>query len=141
MMNVHEDLTREQEVRGSSDRSFGLVFTVVFCVAGLFPLYRGGPIRQWALMVAGVFLLAALAHPRILSPLNRVWMRFGLLLHKITNPIILGAIFYLVFTPMALLLRMLGKDLLRLKMEPGSKTYWIVRQPPGPAPESMSNQF
>jgi hypothetical protein len=140
-MSAHESLTREQIVQGSSDRTFGLVFAVFFLIVGAFPLLRGGPVRMWAFPVAAVFLVAALLFPSVLHPLNRLWTRFGLLLHKVTNPLILGILFYLVFTPFGLVFRMLGKDLLRRRTDPNARSYWIERQPPGPAPETMANQF
>jgi hypothetical protein len=93
------------------------------------------------LPLSGIFLLAALVAPAVLAPLNRVWTALGALLHKITNPIILGVFFYLVFTPFGSLLRLFGKDFLRLKWVPDTESYWIVRQPPGPPPESIANQF
>jgi predicted membrane metal-binding protein len=139
---THEDFSRgESAGGGSTDRSFGLVFTAAFAFFGLIPLLRGKPLRPWCLAVSAVFLLLALAVPLALHPLNRLWMRVGLLISKITNPIITGLMFFLVFTPAALLFRLLGKDLLRLKFDPGATSYWIIRQPPGPAPETMRNQF
>jgi hypothetical protein len=96
---------------------------------------------MWALGTAAAFLIPALLFPSVLHPLNRLWTRFGLLLHKFTNPIILGILFYLVFTPFGLVFRMVGKDLLRRRRDPNARSYWIERQPPGPAPETMANQF
>ncbi len=137
----HEDLRRDEEVKGSSDRSFGLVFTVVFAVIGCWPLIDAAQPRWWALALAGLFLLAALVRPALLAPLNRIWLRFGLLLHRVVNPIVMGFLFFLVVTPTGLLMRMTGKDPLRLRPDPEAKTYWIEREPPGPAPETMKNQF
>ncbi|MBT3401824.1 MAG: hypothetical protein HN420_17765, partial [Rhodospirillaceae bacterium] len=91
--------------------------------------------------VAIAFLAIAFLRPGLLAPLNRLWTRFGLLLHRIVNPIVMGFLFYLTVTPMALIMRALGKDLLRLKRDPEAKSYWIERTPPGPAPDTMSNQF
>jgi len=105
------------------------------------PLLRGHPLRLWALPLSVIFLLAALIAPAVLAPLNRVWTALGALLHKITNPIILGVFFYLVFTPFGFVLRLFGKDFLRLTWVLDAESYWILRQPPGPPPESMSNQF
>ena len=138
---IHENFSRPQEGGGASNRSFGIVFTVVFAVIALLPLRRGGDIRWWSLGISAAFLLLALLLPGVLQPLNRAWFKFGLLIAKITNPIILGAMFYLVFTPIAFVCRLLGKDFLRLAPEPGAGSYWIPREPPGPAPESMRNQF
>lgn len=137
----HESFERRDDVRGSSDRSFGFVFAVVFAAIGLLPLIVGGGVRLWALAIGGGFLLVALALPRVLAPLNRLWLKFGLLLHKIVSPIVLGIMFYGVVTPTGLLMRALGKDPLRLKFERQSASYWIERVPPGPPPESMKDQF
>ncbi|MDA1323827.1 MAG: SxtJ family membrane protein [Proteobacteria bacterium] len=138
---VHETISRDEEVKGSSDRAFGVVFTVVFLIIGLFPLIRDGNPRIWALIVAGLFLAVALAHPILLAPLNRLWTRFGLLLHKITNPIIMGLVFFVTVTPTALIMKLMGKDPLNRKIDRNAKSYWIERQPPGPSPETMKNQF
>ncbi len=97
--------------------------------------------RLWALIAAGVFLVPALVFPKVLHPLNKLWMRFGALLQKIVSPIVLGALFFLTVTPMGLLMRLIGKDLLRLKKDPDASSYWIERTPPGPPPDTMRNQF
>lgn len=137
----HENYQRQEEVLGSSDRSFGIVFAVVFALIGLLPLAFGHGVRVWALLVGAAFLLVAIVVPGMLAPLNRLWLRFGLLLHRIVSPLVLGIMFYLVITPMGLLMRALGKDLLRLKLERNLPSYWIERSPPGPPPESMKDQF
>jgi len=137
----HESYERREEVRGSSDRSFGIVFAVVFALIGLLPLVSGGAVRMWSLAVGAAFLLVALAFPAILAPLNRLWLRFGLLLHKIVSPLVLGIMFFLVITPMGVLMRAFGKDLLRLKLDRQLASYWIERTPPGPLPESLRDQF
>lgn len=138
---AHEDLTREEHVEGSSDRSFGFVFSVVFVVIALWPLWHGGGLRWWSLGVAGAFVVVAIAVPRILAVPNRLWLKFGLLLGKIVSPIALGVLFYLVFMPIGLLMRLLGKDPLKLKRDAEATTYWVDREPPGPPPTSMTNQF
>ena len=140
-MTAHEQLSREPEVRGSSDRSFGLVFAAVFLTAGLSPLVRGETPRAWALALAGVLIAIALAMPPLLAPLNRLWTRFGLLLGKVTTPVVMGVLFYLVVTPTGLLMRLFGKDPLRLSCDREAGSYWIQREPPGPSPETMTNQF
>ena len=137
----HESYERHEDVRGSSDRAFGIVFAAVFAIIGLLPLVFGGRVRLWALLVAGAFLLVAQFVPSMLAPLNRWWLRFGLLLHRIVSPIVLGIMFFGVITPMGLVMRALGKDLLRLKFDRVAPTYWIERTPPGPPPESMKDQF
>ena len=138
---THESFEREAEVKGSSDRAFGLTFAVVFAVLAGISVWRGGGSWPYTLSASAVFALAALAVPGLLAPLNRAWLKFGLLLHTVTTPLILGLMFYLVVTPTALVLRLLGKNLLRLKRDHEAPSYWIERRPPGPRPESMPNQF
>lgn len=140
-MIAHEDLQRQETVAGSSNRTLGLVFAAFFLLVAVAPAVRGHGVRLWALALSGGFLGFALLFPIVLTPLNRFWTALGLLLHRITSPIVLAAVFYLVFTPFGWLLRLLGKDYLRLKRAPGTGTYWIPRVPPGPPPESISNQF
>jgi len=140
-LDSHETLTRDEKVEGSSDRAFGLTFAVILGVVGLWPLLHGVAPRLWALIPAAVFLLAALAAPFVLGPLNRVWLKFGLLLHHIVTPIVMGLIFYVAVTPTGLIMRAMGKDPLRLKPDKAARSYWIVRDPPGPAPGSIRNQF
>jgi hypothetical protein len=131
----------EEAVKQSSNRTLGLVFAVFFALVALLPMVRGHAVRLWALPCSALFLLTALAAPKILAPLNRAWTVLGTLLHAVVNPLVLGVLFYLVFTPFGWVLRRMGKDFLRLRPAPGATTYWIPRQPPGPAPETMSRQF
>ena len=138
---AHESFQRHDDVAGSSDRSFGLVFAVVFALIGAFPLIYGGSPRIWSLAIAGVFVVAALALPRVLAPLNRLWMKLGLLLHRVVSPVVLGFLFFVVITPMGVAMRLLGKDPLRLRPDPASPSHWIERKPPGPPPESLTDQF
>jgi hypothetical protein len=125
----------------SSDRSFGLVFATFFLLVGLWPLLRGSTPRLWSLAVAATFLVLALARPKTLALPNRVWTSVGLLLHRVTSPVAMAIVFYATVTPIGLLLRLLGKHPLSLHFDPDAKTYWIERRPPGPAPDTMSNQF
>ena len=138
--SFHEDYDRH-DVKGGSDRSFGLVFAVVFLAIGLSPLLAAGGIRIWPLVIAAVLGVVALAYPRLLRPANALWLKFGLLLSRIVNPIVLGLLFFVVITPAGLIMRLLGKDPLRLRIDRTAPSYWIERQPPGPPPESMRNQF
>lgn len=141
-MSTHEDLSRKDEnQKQSSDRFFGLTFFVFFLIIALWPLLRHGPVRLTALGLAISFLAVSLIAPALLGPLNRLWLKFGVLLHSITNPLILGVMFYLVFTPFGLVMRLAGKDLLRLKLDPNRSSYWIKREPPGPAKNSLNKQF
>lgn len=128
-------------VTGSSNRSFGFVFSVLFALLGLVPLARGRPVREWALVVAAAFFLAALVRPRMLAPLNRLWLGFGSLLHFCISPVIMGLVFYTTVTPIGLVRRLLGKDPLRLRLDRAAVTYWVERDPPGPAPDTMPRQF
>ncbi len=139
--NTHESFSRDEAVKVSSDRAFGIVFTVLFAVIGLWPLIHGGEVRIWSLVLAVVILAVALIRPSLLAPFNQAWMKFGLLLHKITNPVIMGLIFFLTVTPTALIMRAMGKDPLRRKFDPSATSYWIDRDPPGPEPETMKQQF
>ena len=138
---THENFSSPASAPPSSDRTFGFVFAGAFALFGLLPLLRGKPVRLWCLAISAGFVLTALAVPVILHPLNRVWVRFGVLIGKITNPLITGLMFFVVFTPVALILRLLGKDPLRLKFDRAAATYWIPRNPRGPLPETMRNQF
>ena len=137
----HERIEPGPEVVLSSDRTFGLVFAAFWTVAGFLPVIHSKPIRWWALAAAGVFLLLALTMPRTLHLLNLLWAKLALLLHHIISPIAMAVVFFLAFTTTGVLLRVFGKDLLRLRAQPGSDTYWIPREPPGPPPESMIQQF
>jgi hypothetical protein len=138
---AHEELSRDHEIEGSSDRSFGVVFAVVFLIVALWPLLQGAGPRWWAVAVAAAFALVAGLKPVLLAGLNRWWIKLGVLLGKIVSPIALGILFYVVLVPIGLLMRAFGKDPLRLKREAASQTYWIARTPPGPPPDSMTNQF
>jgi hypothetical protein len=140
-MSGHEDLSRRNEVTGASDRSFGFVFAAFFAIVGLVPLLRHHPLRLWALIVGGVFLLIAIVRPSLLKTPNRLWTRLGLLLSKVVNPVVMGILFYVVVTPIAFLRRLGGADSLKLHFDPQAPTYWQERRPPGPAPESMARQF
>lgn len=137
----HENLNREEHVEGSSDRSFGLVFAGVFVVIAGYPLLHGEAIRWWASGVAAGFALLAMLKPVLLAGLNRLWIKLGVLLGKVVSPIALGILFFGVITPIGLFIRLTGKDPLRLKFNPDADSYWIPREPPGPAPDSMTNQF
>ena len=138
---AHEDLTREQHVEGSSDRVFGLVLAGVFLVIAGWPLFNGESPRWWASGVAAVFALVALVKPALFAGLNRLWIKFGALLGKGVSPLALGVLFYGVFAPVGAVMRLTGKKPLRLEFDPGADSYWIPRNPPGPPPGSMTNQF
>ena len=138
---AHEDLNREQHVEGSSDRAFGLVFAGVFFLIGSWPILHGESPRWWAMGIAVGIALVAVLKPGLLAPLNRFWLKLGLLLGRIVSPIALGILFYGAFAPIGLWLRLSGKDPLRLKRDRDSSSYWRPRKPAGPPPDSMTNQF
>ncbi len=138
---THESFQPESEVQAGSERSFGIVFTVVFAIVGALPLWSGGPVRFWALAVAALFLIAAFAAPRLLRPLNLLWFRFGLMLHAVVNPLVMGLLFFLTVTPIALIMRLMGKDPLHLGFNADAQSYWVERDPDEMAPETMRRQF
>ncbi len=139
--DFHEDFGRGAEVKVGSERSLGVVFAVVFAIVGLFPWWGGDPVRLWALIVSVAFLLLSILAPTLLKPLNRLWFHLGRILHKLANPVIMALLYYLSVVPTALIMRLAGKDPLRRRFDPEAKTYWIERNPPGPDPDTMRNQF
>lgn len=141
-MATHENLAPKDDVKMGSDRAFGFVFAGFFFIVGVWPLvFANEKARVWAVVLSLFFLLTGLMMPSWLRPLNRAWFLFGMLLHKIVSPLAMGLIFYFAVTPTALLMRLFGKDPLRLAKDPAAASYWIKRDPPGPAPESLKNQF
>jgi hypothetical protein len=140
---MHEEFKRDEEVKRSSERSFGLVMAAFFAFVTFSPLLRAhaGEIRWWALVLCAVFLALALFWQAPLKPLNVAWTKLGLLLYHVVNPVVLGLLFFLTVTPLGWLMRAFGKDPLRLRRDPTAASYWIRREPPGPPPESMKNQF
>ena len=134
---------RIADAKQPSNRSFGLVMATFFAIIAFIPLPRTGhdTVRWWAVMVSALFLALALFWTAPLRPLNWLWTRFGDLLNRLVSPIAIGLLFYLAVMPTGLLRRALGNDLLRLRRDPSVPSYWILRVPPGPSPESMKNQF
>jgi hypothetical protein len=139
--STHEAFERDEEVVAGSDRSFGLVMAGALAVVTALNAWHAGRIWPWTAGLAALFVIAALTRPALLNPLNRLWLKFGLLLHRVVNPVIMGLVFYGTVLPTGLVLRAMGRDLLRLKRQPDAGSYWIVRAPPGPSPESMKDQF
>ena len=125
------------DIKVSSNRSFGLVFFIVFLSVGLFPLISNENIRIWSLIISTIFLILGLLNSRILTPLNIIWFKFGIFLGKIISPIIMGLIFFIVVTPIGLLMKILGKDVISLKFN-NNKSYWIEKKGPD---SKMRNQF
>ena len=125
------------DVKISSNRSFGIVFFVVFLLIALYPLTKNQDIRLWSLFISLIFLFLGLIKSKILSPLNKIWFKFGIFLGKVISPLIMGLIFFSVVTPIGLIMRMLGKDLINLKYNK-NKSYWIEKSGPK---SNMKNQF
>jgi hypothetical protein len=137
----HEFQAREEVLKASSDRGFGLVFAAFCAIVAALSLYSGHHRWPWWLAAAAVFALVAYLRPGLLAPLNRLWTKLGLLLFTVISPIVLGVVFFACIAPIGWLMRLVGKDPLRLRFEPDAETYWIARQPPGPRPETLKNQF
>ena len=125
------------EIKISSNRSFGIVFFIVFLLIALYPLLKGNDLRIWSLVISFIFLILGLINSKILTPLNRLWFKFGLLLGRFISPLIMGIIFFVVVTPIAIIMRLLKKDLLNLKYNK-KETYWIDKSGPK---SKMKNQF
>jgi hypothetical protein len=125
------------DVKISSNRSFGIVFFVVFLLIALYPLTNEGETRIWSVIISLIFLILGLLNSKILAPLNKLWFKFGIFLGKIISPLIMGIIFFLVVTPIGLIMRLLGKDVLNLKYN-DNQSYWIERSGPK---SKMKNQF
>jgi Saxitoxin biosynthesis operon protein SxtJ len=138
---THENFVRDGEAPSSSPRAFGFVFAAISGLMGLWPLWRGGAPRWWSLALAVAFLAAALVVPRALAPLNRLWRQLALLLHAVVTPVVMALVFFTTVTPIALIMRALGKHPLRLRLDHDARTYWIERRPPGPTPDTMPRQF
>lgn len=138
---MHEILDRQDEIKVGSERGFGIVFSCVFTLIGLWPLFASAPIRWWALIVATVFIVCAFFIPIALRPLNILWFKIGMLMYKVVNPITMALLYYFTVVPTGLVMRLCGKDPLNRSFDRDASSYWIDRDPPGPAPESMKNQF
>ncbi|MET4807472.1 SxtJ family membrane protein [Limibacillus sp. MBR-115] len=139
----HEYTTDRDDTKAPSEKSFGITFAVVFALLGAWLLYSGG-LGPWsiaAFVVSSGFLLAACVAPLCLRTMNLLWLKFGLLLHRIVNPLVMGLLFFVVFTPMGLAMRLFGSDLLRLRKRQDETSYWIIRAKEDVDQGSMTNQF
>ena len=125
------------DVKIGSNRSFGIVFFVVFLIIATYPLINGDELRLWSLIISIVFLSLGLVNSKILNPLNKLWFKFGIFLGQIISPLVMSIIFFLVVTPIGLLMRLFNKDLLNLKFNNNS-SYWIEKTEPK---SKMNNQF
>ena len=128
---------KNTEIKISSNKSFGVVFFIVFLIVSIYPLINNGELRIWSLITAIIFLILGLINSKVLTPLNKLWFKFGLFLGKIVSPLIMGIIFFFVVTPTAFIMRIIGKDLLNLRFN-NKKTYWIEKTGPK---SKMKNQF
>ena len=126
-----------KDIKISSNRSFGIVFFVVFLIISVYPLLNDQNLKFWSLIIAIIFLALGLLNSKILTPLNKIWFKFGLLLGSIVSPIVMSIIFFFVVTPISLIMRILGKDILNLKWN-NSNSYWIEKSGPK---SKMKNQF
>ena len=127
----------DRDIKMSSNKNFGIVFFVVFLLIALYPLIKGHEIRLWSIFLSIIFLVLGLFNSKLLSPLNKLWFKFGIFLGNVISPIIMGIIFYLVVTLIGLTMRLLGKDILKLKFHNDS-SYWIKKSGPK---SKMKNQF
>ena len=125
------------DIKISSNRIFGIVFFIVFLLIALYPLTYDEEIRVWSVIISLIFLVLGLLNSKILTPLNKLWFKFGIFLSKIISPLIMGIIFFLVVTPIGLIMRIFGKDVLNLKYNK-NRSYWIEKNGPK---SKMKNQF
>ena len=125
------------EIKISSNRSFGIVFFIFFLIVSLYPIINKDSLRVWSLIISLAFLILALTNSKILTPLNKIWFKIGIILGKIVSPFIMGIIFFLVVTPTGLIMKLFGKDLLNLKYN-NKNSYWIEKVGPK---SKMKNQF
>jgi hypothetical protein len=121
-----------------SEKSFGIVFSIVFLIVALYPLINSEDFHLWAFIVSAIFLILAIIAPRTLSGLNKLWFKFGLLLGSIIAPIVMALVYFFTVLPTGLIMRLLGKDLLNQKLDKNAKSYWIKRTDPM---GSMKNQY
>ena len=115
-----------KNIKAGSNRSFGIVFFVFFLIVATYPLYFGNSLRVWSIVTSLIFLILGLLNSRILTPLNLVWFKFGMLLGRVISPVVMGLVFFLVVTPTGIIMRLFQKDLLNLKKKTSS-SYWIIR--------------
>ena len=120
-------MTANSKIKISSNRNFGLVFFVIFLIVALWPLKSGEDIRLWSLVISIIFFILGVINSKLLMPLNKLWFKFGILLGSIVSPIIMGIVYFAVVTPTGVLMRLLGKDLLRMSKVKNTSTYWIKR--------------
>ena len=125
------------EKNKSTNRSFGIVFFIVFLIIGVYPILKGGDTKFWSLIISVIFLILGILNSKVLNPLNKLWFKFGIFLGKIFSPLIMGIIFFLVVTPIGLIMRFIGKDILNLKFN-NDQSYWVEKKG---LKSKMKNQF
>ena len=125
------------DIKISTNRSFGLVFFIVFLIIGLYPLLNQNDVRVWSIIISLIFLVLGIINSFLLTPLNRIWFKFGIFLGKIVSPLIMLIIFFCVVTPIGIFMRSLKKDLLNLKYS-SNNSYWIKKNE---IKSKMKNQF
>ena len=128
----------KSKIKTSSNRNFGLVFFIVFLILGFWPITDGREIRIWLVVISLVFLILGMMKSKLLTPLNQLWFKIGMMLGAIVAPIVMGAVFFLVVTPIGIFMRLMGKDLLNRKYNKKKETYWITRRT---SIGSMKRQF
>ena len=136
-----ENPPKSAAVKPLANRTFGLIFAAIFTLIALLPILFGGDLRQWAALLAAAFFIPAVLFPKILAPLNLLWAKFGLLMHKIVNPILMGLIFFVAVLPTGIIMRLLGKDSMQRKFNADATSYWIDRESGSLSKDSYDNQF
>ena len=128
---------KNSNIKIGTNKSFGIVFFLFFSIVSIFPLFKDGNIRIWSLIIAIIFLILGLLNSKILTPLNKIWFKLGILLGSFVSPIVMGVVFFVIVTPTSLIMKVLGKNLLNLKRD-NKRTYWIERSK---IKSKMKNQF
>ena len=140
-MSTHEKTNHSEVIEPGSDRSFGLVVGGILSVIGIYQFFAGSGLSVWILGPGVALVFVGVIAPRMLHPLNIAWTHLGILLGKVVTPVVMFLVYVISVVPTGLILRLVGKDLLRLKSATSDATYWIERTPPGPPPESLKDQF
>ena len=128
---------KKNNIKIGTNKSFGIVFFLFFLIVSLFPLFKNENIRVWSLIIAIIFLILGLLNSKFLTPLNKIWFKFGILLGNFVSPIVMSIVFFVIVTPTSIIMRVLGKNLLNLK-KGNKKTYWVERSK---IQSKMRNQF
>ena len=129
---------KQKEIKTVSNKSFGIVFFVIFIIIALWPLLKDENIRVWSIIVSIIFLTLGLLNSKILTPFNKLWMKFGILLGAIVSPLVMGVVYFGVITPIGLIMKLFGKDVLNLKIDKNKNTYWTLKKK---IPSKMKDQF